>query len=309
MSDGSITLSKNLVCGGIAGTTACIIGHPLDLIKIRLQTEPKLYSSAYSCFLLTVRNGGYRSFYRGMTAPLCSQFFQSGLMFTGESIARSYFQPMEEYNGDDTSRTPLNVFLSGSFGGLLKCVVLVPTDLVKCKMQVDQSGRSAKYSGSLDCVAKVYSKEGIRGLYKGFGVTTLREVPAFGLYFFVYRYSLDALNSSFYQLNGTPSKESSDSSMPGVTTFVAGGLAGCAAWICIYPFDVIKSHIQVCDNSSAASSRSKSIYQTAAQLYRQHGVRAFTRGIGVTIARAFPVNASMLFTHEFLKASVDVSLS
>lgn len=308
MSDNSMALCKNLICGGIAGTTACFIGQPLDLIKIRMQTEPKLHFSAYSSFVHILRNGGYQSFYRGMTAPLCSQFLQTGLMFAGESIALKNLQPNVNFKGDDSTRTAISVFLSGSFGGLLKCIVLVPTDLVKCKMQVDQagSGRVARYSGTLDCAAQIYSKEGISGLYRGFGVTTLREVPAFGLYFFVYRYSLDCLNNLSSFLDKKRSNTATESSRPGMTTFIAGGLAGSVAWICIYPFDVIKSHIQVAANcnSSVGGSSNATIYRTAAELYRQHGVKAFTRGLGVTIARAFPVNASMLFTHEFLKENL-----
>ena len=306
MSDNSIMMCKNLICGGIAGTTACFIGQPLDLIKIRMQTEPKLHSSAYSSYIQIVRSGGYQSLYRGMAAPLCSQFFQTGLMFTGESLALKYLQPQVNFNGGDSTRTAISVFLSGSFGGLLKCVVLVPTDLVKCKMQVDQAGygKRRKYSGAFDCASQVYSKEGMSGLYRGFGVTTLREVPAFGLYFFVYRYSLDCLNRFSNSVRVSKSKKSHESTGPGLTTFIAGGLAGSVAWICIYPFDVIKSHIQIstagCSSSTEGPSNA-TIFQTATQLYRTHGMKAFTRGLGVTIARAFPVNASLLFTHEFLK--------
>ena len=309
MSDGAFVVTKKLFCGGIAGTTACVIGQPLDLIKIRLQTDPKLYKSAYSCFMMTVRDEGYRSFFRGMTAPLCSQFFQSGLMFTGESFALECLQPGANLKSDKSAQTAVNVFFAGSFGGLIKCLVLVPSDLIKCKMQVDQgrAGKASTYSSSVDCFSKVYRSEGIKGLYKGFGVTTLREVPAFGLYFFVYRYSLNILDRLFYDEKKLEIKNASliqnGAVQPGLTTVIAGGLAGSIAWICIYPFDVIKSHIQVSCHSKniAQGGRCMTIFETASHLYSQYGVKAFTRGMGVTIARAFPVNGAMLFTHESLK--------
>ena len=310
MTDTTMVATKNLLCGGVAGTAACIIGQPLDLIKIRLQTDPTKFTSAYSCFLYTLRNEGYRSFYRGMAAPLCSQFFQTGLMFTGESIALRYLQPKLNFSEAETAKTSMNIFLAGSFGGLVKCIVLVPTDLIKCKMQVDQPrpGKSREFTGSLDCFSKTYKKEGILGIYRGFGVTTLREVPAFGLYFFVYRYSLNLLDSLANGLSQQHqiklSNSESSSARPGLTTVIAGGLAGSVSWICIYPFDVIKSHIQVSGTLCCPASGeqiTKTIYQTAVGLHRLHGMRAFTRGLGVTIARAFPVNGAMLFTHESLK--------
>jgi hypothetical protein len=314
----SILLTKKLLCGAIAGATGCFIGQPLDLIKIRLQTEPELYTSAYSCFVKTFQEGGYRGFYRGMAAPLYSQFFQSGLMFTGESVALKYLEPAS--NLDQKNPKAVNIFLAGSFGGLLKCLLLVPADVIKCKMQVDHSSnKKSLYNGSLDCFFKIYNTQGIRGLYAGFGVTTMREVPAIGIYFFVYRYSLKMLGffcarpssganqdqdqdqnqksveKVLYTSNSlahiTPSKR------PGLEFAIAGGLAGTVSWICIYPFDVIKSNIQVAYSNG---KNSMTIYETIVNLYRQQGLRVFTRGLSVTVARAFPVNAALFYTHEYL---------
>ena len=112
--------SKKLVCGGLAGTLGIAIGQPLDLVKIRLQTEPDLYPSAYSCLVRTIREEGVRSLYKGMTAPLCAQFFQNGLIFTGESVALGYLEPEVDFDADMSPSTVRNVFLAGSFGGLLQ---------------------------------------------------------------------------------------------------------------------------------------------------------------------------------------------
>ena len=308
--------SKKLLCGGTAGTVGIMIGQPLDLVKIRLQTEPGLYSSAYSCFTQTIRNEGIRSLYKGMAAPLCAQFFQNGLIFTGESIALGYLEPNVNFDADMSPSTVRNVFLAGSFGGLLQCLVLVPADLVKCKMQVDHStkGHQGRYKGSLDCFSSVYNNEGMRGLYRGFGVTSVREVPAFGVYFFVYRYSLQCLNSIF-ESTGISQKQTVASSSanggttrtkPGLSTLIAGGLAGSVSWICIYPFDVIKSHVQIATDvvstdSGGIKHKPLGTIGTALNLYRKNGSAIFTRGMGITVARAFPVNAIVFYLHETMK--------
>lgn len=306
--------SKKLVCGGVAGTIGIMIGQPLDLVKIRLQTEPGAYTSAWSCFTRTIRDEGIRSLYKGMTAPLCAQFFQNGLIFTGESIALGYLEPNVDFDADMSSGTVRNVFIAGSFGGLLQCLVLVPADLVKCKMQVDHSstGKAGLYQGSLHCFSSIYYNEGIRGLYRGFGVTSIREVPAFGVYFFVYRYSLQVLNSIF---EGTSvcQKGKVETSVtgkaitkPGVATLISGGLAGSVSWICIYPFDVIKSYVQTATDVKTTDVNGKTVKPlstvgTALLLFRKHGISVFTRGMGITVARAFPVNAIVFYLHETLK--------
>lgn len=316
------TTSKKLICGGTAGTIGIMFGQPLDLVKIRLQTEPGVYSSAYSCFTRTVQEEGIRGLYKGMTAPLCAQFFQNGLIFTGESIALGYLEPNVNFDADMSPNTVRNVFLAGSFGGLLQCLVLVPADLVKCKMQVDHSsaGKRGQYKGSLDCFSSIYNNEGMKGLYRGFGVTSVREVPAFGVYFFVYRYSLQTLNCLFEGTclcakNRTSLAETSGTdkivTKPGLSTLIAGGLAGSVSWICIYPFDVIKSYVQTATDVASTDSRGKivkplSTIGTALMLYKQHGFSVFTRGMGITVARAFPVNAIVFYLHETLKTHLNL---
>jgi solute carrier family 25 carnitine/acylcarnitine transporter 20/29 len=304
--------AKKLLCGGVAGTSGIALGQPLDLVKVRLQTEPGLYSSSYQCLVQTIKNEGFSSLYKGMMAPLCAQFFQNGLIFAGESVALGYLQPNVNFDADMDNRTVMNVFLAGSFGGLLQCLVLVPADLVKCKMQVDHGGPNKKglYTGTLDCLSKVYNSEGVKGLYKGFGVTTVREVPAFGVYFFVYRYSLQVLNtlfsgSSFEVQSSPPLSSGKVVTKPGLSTLIAGGLAGSGSWICIYPFDVIKSNVQTATAAvtpvGGIAVKPLTGFGTAKHLYKLHGASVFTRGMGITVARAFPVNALVFYMHETLK--------
>ena len=292
-----------------------------------------------SCFVDCIRKEGFLSLYRGLAAPMFGQFLQGALIFAGESVALRYLEPDMKFQSEMSTETVMNVFLAGSFGGLLQCLVLVPADLIKCKLQVDMANGKRAYGGNMDCINQVYRSEGIAGLYKGFGVTALREVPAFGVYFFVYRYTLalmsstksrstvatipavkdsaalqplslsssvlydtsavvdDMFVSSASNARTTPPADTVDNEGPGLSTLVAGGLAGCASWLLIYPVDVIKSHVQT--GSSSAS-------QVAVDLYRRHGVSVFTRGLGVTMLRAFPVNAAVFYALETLKMKMGI---
>jgi Mitochondrial carrier protein len=309
-------VAMDLLCGGTAGSLGIFIGQPFDLVKIRLQTEPHIYPSALSCFAQTVSKEGFLSLYKGLAAPFFGQFAQNALIFAGESVALRYLEPNMTHHTEISGQTVTNVFLAGSFGGLLQCLVLVPADLIKCKMQVDHSSRKSgsqrPYANSLDCATKIYKADGLAGLYRGFSVTACREVPAFGVYFFVYRWTLKFLNgikvfapppqpatlspadtSSHHHHHARPS--------PGLSTLVAGGLAGCASWTCIYPFDVIKSHVQTNTDTKTTAM------QTAAKLYKQHGPRIFVRGLGVCLARAFPVNAAVFYVLESLKSRLGLN--
>mmetsp|Transcript_24583 Transcript_24583/g.38146 ORF Transcript_24583/g.38146 Transcript_24583/m.38146 type:complete len:110 (+) Transcript_24583:208-537(+) len=76
-------------------------------------------------------------------------------------------------------------FISGSFSGVLALSVLVPFDLLKCRAQMNKDS-NMNYSKEFKHIMKT---QGIKGLYRGFWATFLRDLPGYGVYF-----------SSFYTL-------------------------------------------------------------------------------------------------------------
>lgn len=57
--------------GGFGGICAVLVGHPFDLVKVRLQTAEKgAYSGAVDVVKQTLARDGFRGVYRGVTAPL-----------------------------------------------------------------------------------------------------------------------------------------------------------------------------------------------------------------------------------------------
>lgn len=63
---------RSLVAGGFGGICAVIVGHPFDLVKVRLQTaERGVYSSAVDVVRKSIaRDGVRRGLYAGVSAPL-----------------------------------------------------------------------------------------------------------------------------------------------------------------------------------------------------------------------------------------------
>ena len=71
-------------------------------------------------------------------------------------------------------------------------------ELVKTQMQT-QSGTT----GPLDCIKKIRSQAGFRGLTRGLFLTASREVPGFATYFASYEVmvrSVDVLNTALLAL-------------------------------------------------------------------------------------------------------------
>lgn len=63
---------RSFAAGGFGGVCAVVVGHPFDLVKVRLQTADKgVYSSAIDVVRKSVARDGLRKgLYAGVSAPL-----------------------------------------------------------------------------------------------------------------------------------------------------------------------------------------------------------------------------------------------
>lgn len=78
--------ARSFAAGGFGGICAVLVGHPFDLVKVRLQTAEKgVYSSAIDVVRKTIaKDGMRRGLYAGVAAPLVGvtpmcKFFVSSL--------------------------------------------------------------------------------------------------------------------------------------------------------------------------------------------------------------------------------------
>jgi solute carrier family 25 carnitine/acylcarnitine transporter 20/29 len=84
---------------------------------------------------------------------------------------------------DRTSQEPLSyerVGLAGIGAGALQTAILTPVDLIKIRLQVATDRRSAKQpqSGPLGMVRNIMRREGVKGLYRGWTATVIRDAPS-----------------------------------------------------------------------------------------------------------------------------------
>ena len=88
--------------------------------------------------------------------------------------------------GKDTSKLGKgSQMVAGGIAGALFWMSVYPTDVIKSVIQVDNY-RNPKYKGTLDAFGKVYTTEGVKGLYRGFGPAMARSIPANAACFMVY---------------------------------------------------------------------------------------------------------------------------
>jgi hypothetical protein len=283
MSDNNeVSILHDLIAGGIAGSASVVVGHPMDTIKVRMQTGT---SSALS--------GGFRSLFKGMAAPLSSATAVNAIIFASYGSSTRIWEDVFE-NGNHSSTaeaSTLKAFTCGSIAGTVQAFIICPMEHIKCRLQV----QSQLYKGPTDACTQIIKNHGLcRGLYRGMGVTLWRETPAFGAYFATY----DSIKARVETI-----LEDKNDHHPIPThghawaaSALAGGISGAFTWAIIYPFDVIKSRMQT---SPLDRNLQKGMWTVGSDLVKKHGWQYMFRGLGVTLVRAFPVNAIIFPVYEF----------
>ena len=268
----SVSISNDLIAGGIGGIAGIIVGHPFDSIKVRYQMA--------ATTALEVQQLAISSLFRGIGAPITTAALVNASIFMtyGES-SRVFDRYVNDNNG------LLKQIFCGSFTGIVSSIILCPTELVKIKMQTQNNEAKTAYRSSFHAARSILANHGIQGLYRGFVATSVRQGIGFGVYFSSY----DRLKCHLkYQLGAEHSW---------LPSILAGGIAGSLSWAVIYPIDLIKSRIQALSLSTISKSK-LSIWKVAENTLRQQGWQSLYRGLGITLFRAFPVNAIILPTYE-----------
>mmetsp|Transcript_23639 Transcript_23639/g.39534 ORF Transcript_23639/g.39534 Transcript_23639/m.39534 type:complete len:357 (-) Transcript_23639:1503-2573(-) len=303
-------IKREFVAGGMAGAMGIFVGFPFDLLKVKMQTNPKDYPTAFAGLRRVLNTDGYAGLYKGCLPPILMQGLINSLIFTGESVASRILEPHKE---PGVPSSQINSFLAGSAGGLLQCVVLVPSEVLKCTMQADESAAAAKVAGgnttsasgafqqTWEASGKIYRSDGIRGFYRGFGVTALREIPSIGVYFFSYN---NIRNFITARVEGRdPTQPHVRPSTPAI--MVAGALAGALAWGLLYPIDVIKTNMQAASlapivttgTSTGSTSSSVGINSTHSRVAKatMRSATAATTTTVSTTAAVVPIQDMMLW--------------
>ncbi|CAH0554645.1 unnamed protein product [Brassicogethes aeneus] len=254
-------MALDFFAGCLGGCAGVIVGHPLDTVKVLIQTQDSKnlkYKGTLDCFKSIIRRDGLRGIYKGMSSPL------AGVAGINAIVFGVYGNTQKNLSNPDSLKSHA---IAGATAGLFQSCVCSPMELAKSRLQVTSSK-----SGPVKCLKNLYDSKGLRGVFKGLNLTIAREVPAYGAYFLTYEY-----------LAGSNSEVTSTIDM-----LMAGGVAGMVSWTITYPVDVIKSRFQI---DGVTNTKYTGVFDCLKKSVQSEGISILFRGLTPTIARAFPVNA------------------
>ncbi|ORX99643.1 mitochondrial carrier [Basidiobolus meristosporus CBS 931.73] len=284
----------DFVAGYVSGVAGIVVGSPLDVLKVRLQTAttvgpaPGIYGQLQDM----VKAEGLGAWFKGIASPIVGLAGLNSVLFVSYGAT---LRVLERFRAEDPTQNPTalaplsHVYAAGFAAGTACFIVSCPTELVKCRAQVitgqrgiEAPGKSpaGKLPNSWNIAGAIIRGSGLQGLYRGGVVTAIRDAPGYGVYFWVYEVLKRKLEASSGDATGWNA----------VKLILAGGFAGTCSWVSIYPLDVIKSRIQTSGQIGALAC--------AKLMYQKEGLASFTKGLWPTVVRAFPVNAVTFLTYE-----------
>lgn len=155
---------------------------------------------------------------------------------------------------------------AASIGEATACLVRVPTEVVKQNMQTTGSSFTPTLRMILaqKCANPIVPSI-FGGLYRGYGVTLLREVP-FALIQFPLYERMKVEWSSYQNIQVTPMQAAACGSF-------SGGIAGALTT----PLDVIKTRLMIGEDKHGVAY--KNAVDVAVRIMREEGWRKFLSGI------------------------------
>lgn len=204
----SIPLKWEIIAGSTAGLCQVIVTNPLEVSKIRLQTQGEKLGSNSLSALQIVRSLGIRGLYKGSLACLLRDIPFSSIYFpTYANIKKHIFKFDPNIKGYRKSLEPWELLCSGALAGMPAAFLTTPSDVIKTKIQ---SGGT--YSGISSTFHRILKEEGPRAFFKGGIARVCRSSPQFGFTLAAYEMFQKTLPLNMFYDSDSTKKSSSLSS-------------------------------------------------------------------------------------------------
>ncbi|MBW0475413.1 hypothetical protein O181_015128 [Austropuccinia psidii MF-1] len=282
---------KDLFAGTVGGTAQVLVGQPLDIIKVRLQSGNSQQSrSMRDVAVQIMRQEGLTGFYKGTSLPLIGIGACVSIQFGCLEACKRAFRERNSLVSQRSScqQNDLSfdqLYLAGSVAGMGNSLIAGPVEHIRIRLQTNQ------FNQPLDAVKKIWKSDGLfKGLYYGQTITMAREFHGYGMYFLAY----ESLVERHMRLKNCKRTDISPA-----WSILYGALAGYSMWLSCYPLDQIKTRIQ----TDALPSQDKlrkyhGIIDCAKKIWTVEGPKGFLKGLTPTLIRSPLVNGATFAAFE-----------
>ncbi|CAF3367825.1 unnamed protein product [Rotaria socialis] len=212
--------------GGLAGILAACCTHPLDTLKVQLQTQQRAEYGLVSMAAKVIRDDGFLALYNGLSASCLRQATYTTTRFAIYGSVRS-LRPNSNLNFFEKISLAAGSGAIGAFVG-------APADLVNVRMQNDAKlpkEQRRNYKHAIDGIVRICREEGSKKLLNGASMAVIRGAfVTVGQIAFYEQVKQILLASGYFKDNV-------------ITHFSSSFAAGAGATLLTMPLDVMKTRM------------------------------------------------------------------
>ncbi|CAH1756821.1 1866_t:CDS:1 [Entrophospora sp. SA101] len=304
----SSSYNFTIIDSSIAAMISRIITHPLDTIRVRLQTSTAVNSNinnfVVSAAKINVRTSYFRNLYKYSIrrSPLIMLIRNTSLMdyYNGLLVATLlgvpasstylYIYDKSKYYISDNfgirDDKMINHMISGTIAEIVSGAFWTPMEVLKSKLQIQDSTSG---SNTLSMIKRIVRIDGVLGFFRGYWMSLYVYVPHTILYFTTYE-KLKQIN--FLNKNNTSSNSNIDYAIySSISITIAGSISNI--------LDVVKTRWQTIFSNQQSI---KSPIDIIKSMYiNEGGLIAFTKGMSARVLWMIPSSSISMTVYEILK--------
>eukprot|EP00099_Drosophila_melanogaster_P019610 NP_610933.1 uncharacterized protein Dmel_CG8323 [Drosophila melanogaster] len=293
--------TSDFVLGGLASVGATFFTNPIEVIKTRIQLQGELaargtyvepYKGIVNAFITVAKNDGITGLQKGLAPALYFQFIINSfrLSIYSEAMERRW---MHNRKGEVSYGMGL---LWGAIGGVVGCYFSSPFFLIKTQLQSQAAkqiavGYQHAHTSMTDALRQIYSRNGVRGLWRGSVAALPRAALGSGAQIATFGKTKALLVQ--YDLVTQPT----------LNSFSAGLIAGSIMSVAITPPDVITTRLY---NQGVDAEGRGLLYRgwldCFVKILRSEGVYGMYKGFWANYLRIAPHSTLVLLFFDELVA-------
>jgi ornithine carrier protein len=190
-----LPLSALLCCGAMSGAFTSVLLTPIELVKCKMQVPfiesptARFPPTIFSIIGDVYRLQGVRGYWHGQMGTLIRETGGSAAWFgSNEGVKLLFRHASKNPDMKDEDLAIWQRLTAGACAGMSYNFVFYPADTIKSRMQTEDLRRTLKAGDrSFWSVGRaLWKSHGLKGLYRGCGITVARAAPSSALIFTVH---------------------------------------------------------------------------------------------------------------------------
>jgi dicarboxylate transporter 10 len=180
-SNPSTSKSASIVCAGLAGGIAGVVGNPAEIVLVRMcadgakqPSERFAYRNALSGLIRISVDEGFGAYFRGLGPNVVRSVLMNVSQIATYTEAKRKLLGMKQLGLKDDIRTHV---LASFAAGTVATTVCAPADVIKSRFQSAPKTQGARRISVVEYVIGIVRREGPGVLMKGWTPAWLRLAP------------------------------------------------------------------------------------------------------------------------------------